>query len=211
MQVFERAVKVHPRSPLLLLGLSVSQFLGGQRAESAETSRKALRLEPDFSPARLLTAFAMYMDGKLADSERVAVQGLALPRPSPYLYYLHAALMLKRQSRQDDQILKEPAIANRTIPSCSLCSLTESKAHRAAGDIENAIADLETAVRVDPIYADAWYRLPMLYERVGRRQDAARAPELFQRIETKKENQESEMLRNIFLQTLRGPTGPTPH
>lgn len=210
-QVFGRGAAASPQSPFLLLGLSLSQLLSGRQVESVEASKKALKLEPDFTPAQLLMVFALYLDGKLEEAETVAAQELALPQPSPYLYYLHAALLLKRQSRDYQRILQELDSAKRGIPSCSLCYLAESKAHEAAGDAQAAIADLETAVRVDPGFSDAWYRLTMLYQRVGRREDAARAREEFQQIKTSKQDQEVEMLRDVFLGTLGDSKGPAPH
>jgi len=208
-QVLERGVNANPQSPFLLLGLSLSQLLSGQQVESVETSRKALKLEPDFPPAQLLMVYALYLDGKLEDAERVAAQGLALPRPSPYLYYLHAALSLKRQSREYDRILEELAIANRTIPHCSLCYLAQSKAHEALRDNQAAIADLEAAVRANPSFSDAWYRLAILYRSVGRSENASGAREQFQRIKANKDEQETEMLRNGLVQTLSDPQGTT--
>lgn len=207
-QVLERGVNANPQSPFLLLGLSLSQLLSGHQVESVETSRKALKLEPDFPPAQLLMAYALYLDGKLEEAERVAAHGLALPQPSPYLDYLHAVLSLKRQSREYDRILEELAIANRAIPNCSLCYLAQSKAHEALRDNQAAIADLETAVRANPGFSDAWYRLAILYRSVGRSEDASRAREQFQRIKAGKDDRETEMLRNGLVQTLTDPQGP---
>jgi len=144
-------------------------------------------------------AFALYEKGKLEDAERVAAEGLASPAPDSYLYYLHAVILLKRGSPDNERILRELAIAESTIPSCSLCYLAESKAHRALGDIKAAIADLECAVRLSPDLAEAWYHLAPLYDRVGRRVDAASAREQFQKRRADKEDRESEMIRNMFI------------
>ena len=201
-QTFERGASFNPRSPFLALGLALAQFLSAHEAQSVETSKKLLALQPDFSPARLLMAFALYEEGKLEDAERVAAEGLAPPQPDAYLYYLDAVILLKRGSPDDGRILRELAIAENTIPSCSLCYLAESKAHLALGDLKAAIADLESAVRLGPDLAEAWYRLAPLYDQVGRHVDAASAREQFQKLKADKENRESEMIRNIFMRAL---------
>jgi tetratricopeptide (TPR) repeat protein len=203
-EIFKRGASFNPHSPFLALGLSLAQFLGGRAPQSVETCKKLLILEPDFSPAHLLLAFALYMAGDLEAAEKVAAQSLAGPQASPYLYYLHAAILLRRRSADYDRILEELARASRAIPACTLCYLAQSKAHQALGDSNKAIADLETAVRLDPGFAEAWYRLAPLYQSLGRPAEAARAREQFRRIKAYKENRETEMLRNAFLQTLSG-------
>jgi tetratricopeptide (TPR) repeat protein len=204
--VFERAARFNPRSSFLLLGLSLARFLAGQQRQAVEDLKKLLAVEPDFSPAQLLMAFALFTDGKLEEAERVASQALNTPHPSPYLYYLDASILVKLQSRQYDRIFQELQIAQRAIPSCTLCYLTESKAYQAQGNVEAAIADLETAVRLDPDFPEAWYRLAALYRSVGRSTDASRAQDYFQELKADKEERENKMLRENFLQTLNAST-----
>ena len=204
VETFERGAAFNPYSPFLALGLALAEFLGGREPQSLETSKKLLELEPDFAPARLLMAFASYMTGNLEQAEQFAAQGLKNPQASGYLYYLHATILLKRQSRDYGQMLEELAVATRSIPRCSLCYLTQSKVHQAWGETSQAITDLETAVRLDPGFAEAWYRLAPLYQSAGRSDDAARARKQFQQLKTEKENRETEMLRSVFLETLGG-------
>jgi tetratricopeptide (TPR) repeat protein len=202
--VLERAARFNPRSSFLLLGLSLSRFLAGQQKQSVEDLKKLLAMEPDFSPAQLLMAFALFMDGKLEDAEKVASLALNSPDPSPYLHYLDASILVKIQSQQYDRIFQELQIAQRAIPSCGLCYLTQSKAHQAQGNIVAAIADLETAVRLEPDFPEAWYRLAALYRSVGRSADASQSQNRFEELKADKEERETRMLRENFLQTLNG-------
>lgn len=200
--VFERAAGFNPRSSFLLLGLSLSRFLAGEYEQSIGGLRELLSMQPDFAPAQLLLTFALSAEGKLEDAEKVARQGLSSPHPSPYLYYLDASLLVKLQSGQYNRIFEELRIAEREIPSCTLCFLAESKGQQAQGNFTAAIADLEIATRQDPSFQEAWYRLAALYRRVGRGADASRAQEQFQRLKADKEGREIQMLRDNFLQTL---------
>jgi tetratricopeptide (TPR) repeat protein len=200
--VFERAAGLNPRSSFLLLGLSLSRFLTGQHEQSIGALRKILAMQPDFAPAQVLMTFVLSAEGKLEDAEKVARQGLNSPHVSPYLYYLDASVLVKLQSKQYKRIFEELSIAQREIPSCSLCYLTESKAHQAQGNFEAAITDLEIATRLDPSFSEAWYRLASLYRRVGRSADASRARDRFQDLKADKEGREIQMLRENFLQTL---------
>ena len=200
--VFEHAAGFNSGSSFLLLGLSLSRFLAGQHEQSIGVLRKLLSLQPDFAPAQLLLTFALSAEGKLENAEQVAHQGLNSPHPSPYLYYLDASVLVKLQSQQYQRIFEELSIAQHEIPNCSLCYLTESKAHQAQGNFAAAIADLEIATRMDPSFPEAWYRLAALYRRVGRSADASRAQDRFQALKADTEGPEIQMLRDNFLQTM---------
>ena len=200
--VFEQAAKHNSGSPFLILGLSLSQFLAGQSEQSIEVLRNLLSAQPAFSPAQLLLAFVLSVQGKLEDAEKVARQGLSSPHPSPYLEYLHASILVRLQSREYERIFAELDIAQRQISSCALCYFAESKAHQAQGNFGAAIADLEMALNVDSGFREAWSRLAPLYYRVGRTQDALRAQERFQQLESDREERERQMLSNSVLNSL---------
>ena len=200
--VFGRGSSFHPRSTYLLLGLSLAQLLGGRSLESVETCRKLLAFDANFSAGRLLLGFALYQKGDFEEAERAAAQGLAAAHPNPYLYYLRAAALLKLQSTDYDRISRDLAIANETIPECTLCYLAQSKVHEARGDLQSAIADLEQAVKLDPNFEEAWYHLSRAYARVGRRDQATRASAEFSRLKSEKTNRDTEILRDMFLKTL---------
>lgn len=211
IEVFERGVRYHSTSPFFGLGLALAQYLAGHAAESVKTCRSLLDRHPGFSGASLLMAFALSFDGQFAEAERIAAAGLREPNPNPFLYYLHATALLKLQSKEYDQILREYAVAARQIPGCTLCYLSASKVHQTQENYQAAIADLETAVRMDPDFPEAWYRLSHAYEHEGRRDDASRARARFRELKAEKSDQENEMIRNVFLQTLSGTSTGDSH
>ena len=200
--VFQRARDRNAGSSFLLLGLALSQFLAGQHDQSVDALRKLLSIQPNFGPAQVLMTFVLSAQGKLEDAEKVAREGLNFPHASPYLYYLDASVLVKLQSRQYKRIFEELSVARRGIPSCSLCYLTESKAHQAQQNFPAAIRDLEMATQIDPTLSEGWYRLASLYRRVGRSADALRAQDQFQKLKDDQEGREIQMLRENFLETL---------
>jgi tetratricopeptide (TPR) repeat protein len=208
VEVFEKAGSFQKDSPFILLGLSLAQFLRGQNAESIATCHAVLSLHPDFSPVRVLLAFVLTMQGNVDEAAQVAAQGLHDPAPFPYLYYIHAAALLKQQSKDYDVILKDLASAERSISACSLCYLAQSKAHQKMGERDAATADLEKALEVDSTFAEAWYRLASLYDQAGRHVEAQQARRRFEDIKENKANRETEMLRRVFLKTLGGEGSP---
>jgi Flp pilus assembly protein TadD len=101
-------------------------------------------------------------------------------------------------------MLNDLASAARAIPRCSLCYLALSKVHQRKGDRRIATADLEKATSLDPSLAEAWYRLAALYEQAGKAEAARQARRRFEELKGNKANQETEMLRDVFLKSLGG-------
>jgi tetratricopeptide (TPR) repeat protein len=207
-EVFQKALGFQKNSPFLRLGLALAQFLGGLNAESVETCRTLLASQPDFSPARVMMAFALYVQGKTDEAATVSAQGLYDPSPFPYLYYLHAVSLLKLQSKDYDTLVQDLTLAARSIPNCSLCYLALSKVHRRKGNLESATADLEKAVELDPTLAEGWYNLAMVYDQAGRHAEAQSARRRFETLKESKANRETEILRDAFLKTLSGEGSP---
>lgn len=208
VEVFEKANRFHKDSPFLLLGLGLAQFLGGYNAESLATCRAGLNLHPDFSPLRVLLAFALIMQGHIDEAAQVSGQGLQEPDPFPYLYYIHAASLLKQQSKDYDGILKDLALAERSIPACALCYLAQSKAHQKMGELDAATADLKKSLEMDSTLAEAWYRLASLDDQAGRHAEAQQARRRFEELKENKANRETEMFRDLFLKALGGENSP---
>ena len=195
-------------SPYLELGLGLAQLLGGQSAESVQSCRAALALQPDFSPARVLMAFGLYMRGSIDEAEKVTAQGLQDPNPFPYLFYLHAVCLIKLGSKDYDLMLKDLTVATRAIPQCSLCYLAMSKVHERQGERAIATSELERTVTFDPGFAEAWYRLAALYEQAGQTEAARQARQRFALLKEKKADRETEVLRDVFLKVLGGTGSP---
>jgi tetratricopeptide (TPR) repeat protein len=197
---FSRAAEAHPRSEYVLLGLAMAQAFGGKRDEAIVSCRRIIAIEPRFSPALLLMAFAHYMSGQYPEAERTAAAGLELASPAPYLYYVHAAALLKTNSAAYSRMLADLDEAERGIPSCTLCYVVKSKVHEAAGDIPAAVADLNVLVtRISPDFDQGWYRLALLYRRLGQDAEAQAARARFETIRASQGDAEVELVRGSLL------------
>src|SRR5579864_727271 len=205
LETLKAAAKYHPDSTYLELGLGLAQVLGDDPPRAIATCRRILAKEPTFGPARLLLVVAFYMNGENQNCASETAAALRLPGAPPYLYYLHAASLLKLNSKEYAAMLHDLNEANRAIPGCAFCYFTQSKVHQEMGDESAAIADLEQLVtRVDPEFSQGWYRLATLYQHAGRQADAASALERFRSIKTEQTDREMEYLRKLFLSALGG-------
>jgi tetratricopeptide (TPR) repeat protein len=201
----DTGVKHHPDSIYLTLGLALAQLFGDDPPKAIATCRKTLAMDPAFGPARLLLVVAFYMNGE--NENCVKETGAALSRPGapPYLYYLHAASLLKLNSKDYPMMLRDLDTASRSIPGCAFCYFEQSKVHQEMGQDTAAIADLEMLVeRIDPEFAQGWYRLSNLYQHAGRANDASRALARFRAIKTAQTDRDTEYLRKLFLSALEG-------
>ena len=203
LETLTAAAKYHPDSIYLGLGLGLAQVFGDDPLRAVATCRKILAKEPEFDPARLLLAAAFYMNGENQNCVAQTEGALRQPGAPPYLYYLHAASLLKLNSKAYAVMLHDLDEANRGIPGCAFCYFALSKVHQKMGDEGAAIADLEQLVtHVDAEFSQGWYRLAILYQHAGLQDDAARARARFRSIKTEQTDHETEYLRKVFLSAL---------
>jgi tetratricopeptide (TPR) repeat protein len=203
-RVFAKGSALNPHSPYLLLGLALAQFLDGHRSQSMDASRKVLAIDPGFSPARLLLGFTLYFDGKLDEARQVAGDGLKLPNPDPYLYYLEAATLFKQHGPEHAQILGDLAAAEKSIPDCALCFVTSGKVHEEQDELQEALSDLRKAVQLAPDLSEGWYHLAAVDSRLGNAAEAANARRHFQAMKANADEREKEMMRGVLLKSLGG-------
>jgi tetratricopeptide (TPR) repeat protein len=200
----QTAAKYHPDSIYMSLGLALVQVLGGGPSEAIAICHKILAKDPQFVPARLLLVSALYMNGENEQCARETAAAIALPGAHPYLHYLHAASLLRANSKQYPTMLEDLDVAGRGIAGCTFCYFMQSKVHQALGDEAAAIADLELLVqRIDPQFAQGWYRLANLYQHSDRLDAAATAFARFRAIRTAQRDAEAEYLRKLFLEALK--------
>jgi predicted Zn-dependent protease len=202
VDVFTQGLAHHPDSEYLALGLALAQLQTGEMAQCRATTEHLLDEHPHLSAARLLLAYSLYLEGKFAAAEPVARQGLESPEPHPYLDYLHAAIELKLHSSNYTQMLAELTDAERGIPNCALCYVAASKVHQEANARGDALKDLQTAVHLDSVFPEAWYRLSIVEDSLGRHADAANARSRFKSLKASHSDLEDEMLRSAFVKSL---------
>ena len=205
-EIFETGTRWNPRSVYLWFGLALADFLEGRTEQCLNAGRRLLALEPDFSPASLLLAFVLMIHGNLPEAEKAAARGLTSPHPHPFLYYLHASILLKLHSTHDAQIARELAVADRAIPSCSLCALAKGKLEESRSNLSAAIAEMQRAAQADPSFPDPWYHLATLYQRSGRDEQAVQARDRFKGLKAESEDREQQAFRQVLLQSLSEPS-----
>ncbi|HXJ38512.1 MAG TPA: tetratricopeptide repeat protein [Bryobacteraceae bacterium] len=201
-------VRYHQKSIYLLLGMGLAEYLDNDPPGAAETCSRILTIEPQFAPAQLLRAVAHYTSGENEKCLKESAAVINRPGAPPYLYYLHAASLLKLGSKDYGAMLADLEVAAHAMTDCSFCYLALSRVHQEMGNERAAIADLEILVeRVDREFSNGWYRLANLYQHAGRTADAAGALKRFESIKTAHTNSEAEYLGKFLLPELGGESG----
>jgi hypothetical protein len=70
------------------------------------------------------------MNGDNRNCAREAAAAAGRPGAPPYIHYLHAASLLKLNSKDYATMVRDLDTANRGIPGCAFCYFTLSKVHQ---------------------------------------------------------------------------------
>jgi predicted Zn-dependent protease len=204
IETLAAGVKYHPDSAYMELGLALARVLGDDPPRAVASCRKIVAKDPSFGPARLLLVAALYMNGEYQNCLKETEAAVRQPDAPPYIHYVQATSLLKLNTKDYTTMLHDLDAAINGIPGCVFCYFTRSKVHEEMGDNAAAIADLETLVtRVDPEFAQGWYRLANLYQHSNRRDEAAQALAKFRALRSAQTDRETEYLRQTFLDALK--------
>jgi len=191
--VFAHGIESRPDSPLLWLGLGVSQSLDEKPDLAEESLRKAIDLNPHFSDAYLLLGDILEQEKPREALEIFRHTIAAHPDlPVAYFYYGRLALELNEGPIENTIAVLRKAIA--LAPNFADSHYELGRALEQAGKPHEAIAQFEDCLQRDPKMAKAYYRLGILSKRYGDSGRAAEALKAFQQTQ-KMEDPDMELKR----------------
>jgi lipoprotein NlpI len=146
--------------------------------EAADAFARALEADPDLDLARVNQAIALFYIPDLPAAKAAATDALKKLPDSLHLHYLLALI-----ARLEDQ----PEVAEKHLRHVLAEDPTDFGANLVLGQLlvdearyDEALAVLDTAIRVDPVNASAAYTRAMALGRSGRREEAMEAMKHFQ-------------------------------
>jgi tetratricopeptide (TPR) repeat protein len=191
--VFEAAIKRHPNSARLHVGLGIARYARGEYDAAVQSFCRASDLEPaDPRPIEFLgEMYGVSPDLAPEVTERVARFAKAQPSVASGQYYY--AMNLWRAPAEAGT----PAETLKTVESllrrAVALDATMTKAHLQLGILlaeqkrfAEAIPSLVEATRLDPNLGQAHYRLAQAYQRTGQKELAAREFAAFERLKPRK-------------------------
>lgn len=190
-EVFAAAVKRHPRSARLHIGLGISLYSRGEYRDAVEAFCEAADLAPsDPRPYQFLgEMYGVSPEVSGEVSKRLA--RFVETHPKNALAHFHYAMSLWKGSQgalDADGARRVEALLRRALTldpklTRGFFELGVLLADQARHD--EAIEQLRRATALDPTLAQAHYRLAQLYQRTGRQDLAARELETFRQLKGK--------------------------
>jgi len=172
--IFSAATATHPSAARLWVGLGVAQSLQQQDAAAIRSLLHAVELDPTYLPAYSILA---NLSGHLDETDeqiRERLETLVASNPeSPDAHYDYALALWKQLHRghgaqSNEEIETQLKLALIKTPNFAEAHLLLGTVYADSADLNQAVPELETAVRLEPENAKAHYRLAQAYRRSGR-------------------------------------------
>ena len=173
----------------LLCVLGLAQFRLGRYREAIETYRTAIHLDPQLDAAREGLGFLLYMTGDLERARSVIEEGLSRSGVDFYLPYLRALVLYRTSSALWPEALKSLAESIRGSSNFAPSYFLRGKIAMEEGRDSAALADFQSAAKLDPKYPLPYYKMAQLYLHLGRRAEADQAREQFAALGNQREEE----------------------
>jgi tetratricopeptide (TPR) repeat protein len=204
-EIATQARQLFPDSADAAIVLGAAETMLGHLDQAYADFSTGARLAPSRADARFFLALVDYKQGKFSDAIAVLEAALKEGLADSDLHYLMAECLLKEDSANVEQALKEL--------DCAIDLNTKSVAARAlrgkllldSGRPKQAVADLELARQQDPQSRAALYNLARAYQAEGRTTEA-RA--LFQQLRSQSADALNEITDIRLNHALTGKAGP---
>jgi predicted Zn-dependent protease len=170
--VFEHGLKELPDSPLLWMGMGLTEHLADQTGKAAAALKKAVALDPAFTDAYIVLGDVLESDNKLEEALPV-FQTAIQKQPGLYIgYFYYGKIIEKMNDGRQEQAIEALRKAVQLRPEFAEGHYELARALEHAGRTAEAIAEYKASVERDPALAESQYRLSLLYRKQG---DIARA------------------------------------
>jgi tetratricopeptide (TPR) repeat protein len=144
--------------------------------------------------AREALGFLLYISGGLTEARQVLQERMSTRKVDFYIYFLHA-LVLERLDKQGNREAAELSLneALARNPNFAPAYFQCGKMAFDRGELARALADFQTAARLDPSYAQPYYLIAPVYFKQGNRGAAEQAQARFNRLNREREEKEQEL------------------
>lgn len=171
--LLEQAQKVHPRLAAIPYRIAVADFLLRRYEPAKQQCAAALTIAPGDAAAWFLQGIVHLDAHEFPDARSSLERAVQLDQRSAlYRTELGIALLKMGDAAHANEQLNQ---ALRIAPKSPNAYYWRAMALEQMQKPRSAIADLETAVALEPDYADAFYELAQLYHATGQSEKAAAA------------------------------------
>lgn len=179
LELFSAAVKAHPESARLWLGLGIADHLADHNEEAVSSLLRSADADPAFLPPLALLAELSGLSDQMKSDLRRRIAAYLVAHPDDADARFAYALVLWKQSRPQErgnslqEVDSQLKRALQLNPRMARAHFLLADADAAANNIPGAIDQLVEGLKLEPGDARAHYRLSLLHRRNGQ-QEAAR-------------------------------------
>ena len=208
LDFLDRGLAHLPDSHVLHIQRGYLKLSQGRYREAASDYERAIQLQPNSELARLGLAFVL-VEAQQHDEATVLLERTLREDPTNfYAHYLLGDILMTQGSRPgtpaEATSLKHLLQATALKPDFVLAHISLGKLYLKRNDLDSAIRELETSIRLDPQATTAYYQLSIAYRKAGERKKALEALQQVRRL-----NREERKLgtdRFLYRKLKRGAT-----
>jgi tetratricopeptide (TPR) repeat protein len=162
-----------PRAPWVPYRMGVSYLFLGKLGQAENACQQALQLDPKYSPAYMVRGMVKINEKHYQDATFDFTKAVDLAPDNPF-YHRQLGIALY-DSGKVALAGEQFDLALQGDPRDAACYYWRAKSHRAQGEKEKAIADLNAVIDLDPDYNEAYSELARIYTETGQASRAAEA------------------------------------
>ncbi len=208
LDFLDRGLAHLPDSHVLHIQRGYLKLSQGRYREAASDYEKAIQLQPNSELARLGLAFVLVESQQHDEATVLLEQTLREDPTNFYAHYLLGDIAMTQGSRPgtpaEARSLKHLQQATALRPDFVLARISLGKLYLKRNDLDSAIRELETSIRLDPQATTAYYQLSIAYRKAGEKEKALEALQQVRRL-----NREERKLgtdRFLYRKLKRGAT-----
>ena len=205
LEIFQGCAQKLPDSVAVETGQGLTYFHLGKYPEAIATFRKVLSLNPQLDAAREALGFLLYISGQLPEARQVLEERMTARKVDFYIYFLHA-LVLERLDKQANREATELSLNEALARNLNFAPTYFQRGKMAFdwGELARALADFQTATRLDPSYVQPYYFIAQICFKQGNRGAAEQAQARFNSLNREREEKEQELqVESRLVQALR--------
>jgi len=177
---FRLAKKWNPQQAGLDYNLGLAYFRAELYREALAPLESEIKSNPTNTRARWLLGLSYFNTRDYSKAAELLHDVLSSGSTNAELYYALASSLIKQQKIDAaQQTIEQMAVLTGTTPRLYVL---RGQVQYATGNIEGAISNLETAVKLEPENADFHYELSLAYIAAGRRDEGKREKDTFDRL-----------------------------
>ena len=177
---FRLAKKWNPQQAGLDYNLGLAYFRAELYREALAPLESEIKSNPANTQARWLLGLSYFNTRDYSKAAELLHDVLSSGSTNAELYYALASSLIKQQKIDAaQQAIEQMAVLTGTT---TRLYVLRGQVQYATGNIEGAISNLETAVKLEPENADFHYELSLAYIAAGRRDEGKREKDTFDRL-----------------------------